>query len=400
LSRMADFSPITWGVTPDMLLFMLLNPAAPAPTDPRPSFPTVFYDPGAGQVVAHSDWTPTGTAFTYRASWIDINHQDGGSGEFGLYRKGEWLTKEMSNYDNNLNGLDTEWRNSLALQNTCASSACSSDAVPSFLFGFEPTEWTNGSQWMEGEDAGDPTTVMSSGTGYVYVASNLTNLYNRPNSVAQDVINNITQATRSIVWLNNDYIVVYDRATTQNTGLFKKFCLSLVNDPVITGNTAVETMPDNQQLFIRTLLPANASYTTFNGATNLDPIADLELNQYIMTVQDPTNPADTRLLNVLQGADPGAPMMPATYMPSSGNTAFDGAVFASFAVYFPQSATATFSGATFSAPPGVHTLVVTGLAPSTGYAVNITSGAGGTTVNVLPGGNSMTDAGGVLVLNF
>lgn len=51
--------------------------------------------------------------FDYRASWESINHQDDDGGQFEFYRKGEWLTKEMSNYDNNA----AVYHNTLALQN-------------------------------------------------------------------------------------------------------------------------------------------------------------------------------------------------------------------------------------------------------------------------------------------
>ena len=61
---------------------------------------------------------------------------------------------------------------------------------------------------------------ISNGTGYVYATHDLTNLYNRPNIwTPGNSINAITQATRSILWLNNDYIVVYDRATSNNNGV-------------------------------------------------------------------------------------------------------------------------------------------------------------------------------------
>ena len=51
--------------------------------------------------------------FDYRASWISINHQDGNGGQFELFRNGEWLTKEMSNYDNNGVGMTTYYHNTL-----------------------------------------------------------------------------------------------------------------------------------------------------------------------------------------------------------------------------------------------------------------------------------------------
>jgi len=333
--------------------------------------------------------------FDYRASWISINHQDGDGGQFELFRKGEWLTKEMSNHDNNAVGMTTVYHNTVALQNWCPKG------TPNLNW-FEGGEWANGSQWMEGMDAGDPSTLFSTSPGHVYVTSSLTNLFNRPdvwdsNNAATDV----TQATRSIVWLTNDFVVIYDRATTLHSGLFKQVHFSLVNPPVITGNVATETMPDNQRLFIQTLLPLAPALSDFNGAANLKPIAQLEPTQYIYQVADPSLPTDTRFLHVLQGADPGAPMVPATYLQSTESTAFDGAVFGSAAVYFPVSSTAPFAGTTISAPTGVHTLLVTGLAPAASYGVSIQSGSSGHTVTIAASGvGAITDAGGVLDFSF
>ncbi len=221
--------PWSWGTSNSILYFLLLDPSASPAPDPRPAFPTTFFDKPAGRVVAHSDWASNNTMFDYRASWISIDHQDGDGGQFELFRNGEWLTKEMSNYDNNAVGLTTVYHNTLALQNWCANG------TPNLNW-FETGEWANGSQWMLGLNAGDPTTIASAGPGYLYVSSDLTPLYNRPNvwtpaSAAVD----ITQATRSIVWLNSDYIVVYDRATSLHSGLFKRFNLSLTNSPAING---------------------------------------------------------------------------------------------------------------------------------------------------------------------
>ena len=393
--------PWTWGATSSLLYFMLLDPTAPAATDPRPTYPTFFYDAPAGRILARTDWTANETMFDYRASWISINHQDGNGGMFELYRKGEWLTKEMSNYDNGGggNGTTTEFHNTLAMENWCAGG------IPQYLNGVDVPEWNNGSQWMEGEDAGDPTTVTSHGTAngatYVYATSNLTNLFNRPDIWSSlDTAVDVTQSTRSILWLNNvaasDFIVVYDRATTVHTGLFKRFNMSFVTSPVVSGSTTTETMTDGQQLFLQTLLPLSPSITFFNGAAMLSPIAELEPTQYILQVQDPTNPADTRFLHVLQGADAGVSMAAATYLQSTAGTAFDGAQFASVAVYFPQSSTTVFAGTTVPAPAGVHTVLVTGLTPGAGYSVTFAQN----TIAIAAGGVSMADAAGVLAIMF
>jgi hypothetical protein len=263
---------------------------------------------------------------------------------------------------------------------------------------------------MENENAGDPTTVMSNGPGYVYAASNLTNLYNRPHGEDYEVnnlwlvtapITDITQATRSILWLNSDYIVVYDRATSMETGLFKRFNMSLPSQPTVSGNTATATTPGGQQLFVQTLLPANPTQTDYNGAATLNPLADLAPMRYIYQVQDPSNPADTRFLHVVQAADPGAPMTQAAYVQSASGTAFDGAVFGSSAVYFPQSAATLFAGAVFNAPAGVHAVYITGLMPNVGYGVSVQAAGAGNVVNVITNGaNATTDAAGVLVVTF
>src|SRR5580658_8776700 len=160
MSNITD--PWSWSSTQSILYFMLLDPTAQTGTDPRPTFPTTFVDQGAGRIVAHSDWTATNTMFDYRASWESINHQDGDGGQFEFFRNGEWLTKEMSNYDNNAVGLTTVYHNTLALQNICPNG------TPGNLQWFETGEWANGSEWMLGENAGDPTTITSSGPGYVY----------------------------------------------------------------------------------------------------------------------------------------------------------------------------------------------------------------------------------------
>jgi hypothetical protein len=382
--------PYSYSSTASILYYMLLDPSAPSATDPRPTFPTTFFDPAAGRIVAHSDWSPTGTMFDYRASWISINHQLGDGGQFELYRNGEWLTKEMSNYDNNALGMTTVYHNTLALQNWSASG------TPPLQW-YETGEWANGSQWMEGLSAGDPTTATSTGPGYVYASSNLTNLYNRPQIwTPANGATDISQATRSILWLNNDYIVVYDRATSIHPGLFKRFNLSLVTNPTISGRTATEVLPSGQQLFMQTLLPQNATISARSAAGDLNPIAQLEPTQYIMTVQDPTNPVDTRFLHVLQGADSGAVMVPATYVQSTTGTAFDGAVFGGVAVYFPVSATVSGVATSLPAPAGVHTAVVTGLAANSSYSVAVN----GNSISITPGAGSTADGAGVLRVTF
>ena len=382
-----------------ILYFLLYDPAVSpaAATDPRPGYPSIFLDPGASRLVAHSDWTASGTMFDYRASWLSINHQDGNAGQFELYRKGEWLTKELSNYDNNGLGMTTYYHNSLGLQNTCPNGN-----PQSVIDWYEAGELANGSQWMLGMNAGDPTTSFSNGAGYIYANTDMTKLYNRPDiwDTSKSMMN-ITQATRSIVWLNKDYIVVYDRATSQSAGLFKRWYLTLITNPVINGHVATETLPSGQKLFVQSLLPAAGTLTARNVVADLTTIAELEPAQYVMTIQDTSNPIDVRFLHLLQGADAGAAMVPAAYLQSTAGTPMDGAVFGGAAVYFPVSGVTPFAGTTVSAPAGVHTLVVTGLAPNASVGYSLQPNGGGNTVVITAGGSGATaDSAGLLKLTF
>jgi hypothetical protein len=170
----------------------------------------------------------------------------------------------------------------------------------------------------------------------------------------------------------------------------------LVTSPVISGSTATETLPSGQQLFIQTLLPQSPSITSAFGAGNLNPVAQLEPTQYILTVEDPAKPADVHFLHVLQGTDPGAPMVAATYLQSAGGTAFDGALFGSNAVFFPVSG-GSFAGTTFTVPSTVHTLLVSGLSPNVSYGAAVQIGAGGTAITLTPGGPDTTADGAGLV---
>lgn len=382
-----------WSWLNSLEYFLLFDPAAATAPDPRPGFPELYYDPGASRIVAHSNWTSKNTMFDYHASWESINHQDGNAGEFELFRNGEWLTKEMSNYDNNAVGLTTYYHNTLALENWCPAG------TPSLSWD-EAGEWANGSQWMWAESAGDPITLTSSGKGYVYAASDLTKLYNKPDEWDASVSAvDITQAQRSIFWIKDDYIVIYDRATSKHAGLFKRFNLSLVTSPLISGQSATETMADGQRLFIHTLLPENATITSREAASDLNPVADLEPTRYVMTVEDASNPADTRFLHVLEGADHGVNPAAVSGLASTGGTKFDGALVGSTALMFIHNSTQTagFASTTYAEPSTVTGNYVAGLKPGAGYKVVKTVNGRSINVTVSIGGKMAADAAGVLV---
>jgi len=381
-----------WSFVEPILYYLMLDPAYPAPKDPRPSLPKVFVDPGAGRVIARTSWKPNATLFDYRASWESINHQDADAGQFELYRHGEWLTKEMSNYDANGVGQTSPYHNTMSIQNWAPVG------TPANLQWFEGPEWDLGSQWYLGTSAGDPKTLISSGPSYVSATSDLTNLYNRPSFwTPQNAALAVTAASRTILWLDGNFVVIYDRATTGRDGLFKRENFELVTPPVIKQNVATEVTPKHQRLYIQSLLPAHRSITYAETAKKLTFVAIMEPTRYTLTIQDPSKPADTRFLTVLQGADAGAAMVKAKLFHSIAGVPFDGTGFGSSAVYFIHTLNAPFTSTTLSRPKAGTTMLVTGLQPDAHFTVGMTA----KTLTIRAGGTShKSDASGVLALRI
>jgi hypothetical protein len=369
-----------------ILYFLLFDPAAPKAADARPSLPTTFIDRATGRALGRTDWTPAASWFNYRCSWNTINHQLGDCNQFEFYRKGEWLTRERSGYAVDLVGCTSDYHNTIALEND----------TPGNLQWFEQETSTRGGQWTNGVSAGDPTVTMSTGSSYIFAQADGTNLYNRPALTAANSAMDIVHASRSVVWLKPDHIVVYDRATSQTANRFKRFNLTLLATPVISGRTAKVTSSSGQSLYLQSLLPANAVLST-SPAENFSTVADLEPTTSRLMIQDPSNPTDIRFLHVLQGADPGVGMDMGALLQEQAGTEYDGAVVRGTAVLFPASLGGPFTGLTYVVPANIATHVITGLVPGAGYSVTTQTAAGGLEVTVSAGGAISADSGGVLV---
>ncbi|QYM78147.1 putative Ig domain-containing protein [Horticoccus luteus] len=382
-----------------ILYFMLFDPTDPTalhPADPRLAYGANFYDPGMGRLLARTDWSPNATLFDFRSGWLSINHQNCDGGQIEFYRHGEWLTKELSNYDNYGNGQSTIWHNTLALQNW------SSSATP-FMQWFEQPYWNNGSQWNNHQSAGDPVTLASSGPGYAAAQTDLTNLYNHPSSNPAGNFTDIQHASRSVVWLQPDCIVIYDRATSLHAGLFKRFNLSLTAAPFIdqAQRQASVITPHGQHLFVQTLLPANATLTYVPEGGTLTNIAQLEPCNGRLVVEDTTRPTDVRFLHVLQGADAAVTSPTAASMvQSTAGTACTGAIVGASVVMFPVNLGGANVGTSYSVPATVTKHYVTGLVPGGSYSVVADSDGVTAQVALTPGGPLTADSAGVLCFDL
>ncbi|MGK4005016.1 hypothetical protein WMF31_20485 [Sorangium sp. So ce1036] len=376
-----------------ILSFLLFDPAAPLPADPRPAMPTVFFEraPGRGSVLARTGWTRDARWFTWRCGWATINHQLGDCNQFEFYRKGEWLTKEHTSYSNNLIGTTTEYHNTLSLQND----------TPSRVRWFEKELVARGGQFREGRAAGDPTVRMSRGAGYVFAEGIATDLYNtRPNPwTPTDAARDIVHASRSIVWLEPDHVVVYDRAASRTAGRFKRFNLMTTAAPAVTGRTARVSTPRGQTLFLQSLLPRNGRLRAV-PVEDVDGRALMEPTTHRLVAEDPSHPADVRFLHVLQGADAGARMDAAAHVASDQGTGFEGALVAGTVVLFRAAPQPGAGSLSYRVPGTTARHVITGLQPKAGYDVAAVAQGTAVEIRVTPGSARAADEAGVLAFSL
>lgn len=372
-----------------ILYFMLFEPAAASPADPKSGLPLNFYAPGIGRILARTGWDTNAAFFSYILGFITIDHQHAEGSQFEFYRQGEWLTKERVGYDGSTRSCTigrSDYHNTLALENDMVIT--------------DPTYWlyecqTNGSQWLR--DASDDGKILAHSFGsskYVYVLGDSTELYNSTNFGATD----ITHASRSIFWLKPDHIVIYDRAASQTSGRFKRFWLNLPTQAVVSGNQAVMTTSSGQQLFVTTLLPGNAVVTSTQAESGIGEAND-ETMKYRLLVEAPGGPPDVRFLHVLQGANAGAGADQATLVQSSSGTPFAGAVVNNTAILFPVDISTSFTNVTYTVPAGTTSHFITGLTPNGKYDFVTQAQGANIQVTISPGTTYQADSGGVFQLS-
>jgi hypothetical protein len=171
-----------------ILYFLLFDPNAPQPNDPRPDQPMAHFAPGIGRLLVRTSWAADATWFTYALGWNTVDHQHSDGNQFEFYRGGEWLTKERTGYGFNIGSSD--YHNTVALENDPPQHNEPDD--------YRSILWQRGSQWML-SPSGDPTILARSvNDDYVYALGDATNLYNSEYEGSLDILH----ASRSIVWLD------------------------------------------------------------------------------------------------------------------------------------------------------------------------------------------------------
>jgi hypothetical protein len=370
--------------------FLILDPTSPIPKDPRPAFGSFHFAPGKGQLLARTGWDDNASLFVFMLAWNKTDHQHADGLDFGLYRHGEWLTKQHNGYGNSETSLMdlSELTNSLAVRNSPAPQRDPSD--------YRYVTWQEGSQWNY-VASGDPKILaVDVQPGYVYALGDATNLYNSES----EGVTSVTGVSRSIIWLEPDRIIVYDRAETKDPIGFKRWWLQVPAPASVHGRQAVVTTADGQRLAVTTLLPVGASPQPVDQVDKSvkEDGAEGDPMQARVLVQAPGDPASARFLNVLQGTDQGA-LLDDPALLSSDDGSWQGTSSGQTAVLFPVKVGQT-RALRVMVPAGATKLLVTGLVPGASYAVQSTPTSGGTTVSVGTGGNQAADPGGVLSVSL
>ena len=355
-----------------ILSFLIFDPGAATAPDPRPALPLRQYAPGLSRVLARTDWGTTANWLFYGLAWNEVDHQGADGNAFGLWRKGEWLTKQRIGYD--LDYLASDNQNTLLLQN---------DQPPQGPGDYRYMLWQKGSQWLYNAAVNPTLLAYSFGAGFVYALGDSTNQYNFP----YETLNDILHASRSLVWVEPDHLVIYDRAQSQTADRFKQFMLNLPGLPTVNGMQATVVTPGNQRLFVTTLLPAGATIAAETSPNEPSGTpANNESMAYRLRVTATGAPTTARFLHVLQGADAPVSADPATYVQSSSGTPFEGALVASSLALFPVDLATPFGGVTYGVPACTLVHRVTGLTAGAGYTITRTPAGPNVQIGIASGG--------------
>jgi hypothetical protein len=360
-----------------LLYFLLFDPDAPPPPDLRASLPRHWLAAGLGRLYARTDWGRDATWLSFGSGWVSIDHQTADGLDFSFYRRGEFLTKRRVGYGPEVGASD--YNNTLAIENARPHH----DDYRGGL-------WRHGSQWYYADGGDGSIVAQATGPGWVYALGDATRLYDSPAEGATDV----SEASRALLWLEPDHLLLYDRATAP-AGRFKRFWLQLAKMPLIRGNRAIARSAGGQQLVVTRLLPDDSVWRADAGEPAArDEAAEHEPMKARLCDEAPRATTDVRWLHVIQGADAKATPDEPRLIVARGD--FDGVFVRDTVVLFAQRRDAKLERLEYTAPTGTRRQLVTGLLPDSGYTVDTRRTSDGIAVTITPGGASRSDSGGVL----
>jgi hypothetical protein len=367
-----------------ILHFLVTDPDAKPARDPRAGMPLAHRADGLGWVLARTGWDEKATFFGTHAGWIHIDHQHGDGGDFFLYRRGEFLTKERAGWGTHFE--QTDLHDAMAIENAKPSRGGDRRAMVH----------ARGSQWVL-SPSGDPKPLgVRSDRDVVHASWDLTPLYNSTYEEVADV----EHASRGITWLAPDAIVVVDRARTKVDGRFRRVFFQLPAPATVNGAVAIARTPAGQSLRIDALLPERAQLTSAAATDEGDRekrSPDAEPMKAFLRVEPPS-PAgrSTTFVHVLSASDPGKEPPAARRLAIEGG-GFVGVEVAGFAVLAPADApVATLTELSWTT--GAARSLLTGLTAGDRWSASCAASGSARrcTGKKDPSGTSIVDAAGTL----
>ncbi|RYG33028.1 hypothetical protein EON81_19220 [bacterium] len=376
----------SYGALFSIFYFLVVDPKEPSKLDQRPGMPTDYVAPGLNRVLSRTDWTPDAAWIGTKCGWISSDHNGKDANKIEFYRNGEWMTKGRTGYGFNVGASD--FQNTMCVQNY----------TPPGLTDFWSLEASRGAQFSYNHaEAG--AALASFGPDHTYTQGNATGQYNlSANTIeATDVLH----ASRSIMWLKPDFVILYDRALSRTAGKFKRVYLNTAKLATVTGKSATAATPKGQRLHITSVLPAGAvvkseSLPPSANGPDGNQTAQLEPMRCRVMIENPNPPKAIQFLTILQGADANTPMASYSRVASTSGDAYDGVIVNDAMVLFKTNMLTAFTGASFNVPGIVNAIYITGLKPGAAYTVKKNPVGGSFKLIVTVGGTTMADKGGVV----
>ena len=283
LSGRVDFEQFAHPV----LYYLLMQGNYTTPTMPETYATLSHFAEGLSRYSERTSADADATWFNYSLSWNLVDHQSANGNTIEFYRKGEWLTAIRPGYD--LDYITSDNLNTLLIENTVQ----------------EYDDWRQmsqqkGSQWLYINAGDPPKPIITQGADFVSIYGDATNLYNSPYVNSVDV----QLATRYIVWLKPDILVIVDTAKTGQEG-FKRFVLNLPQNAVVEGSITTMTTPNGQQFEIHDLSSNTTRQVIELGNEVSDEPANGNLMLYRYVSEAVGDPTEAVFVHVLVGKDGG-----------------------------------------------------------------------------------------------
>jgi hypothetical protein len=353
-----------------ILYFLAFDPKAKI-ADPRPRLPLQFVAQGMGKVFSRTAWDSQATWFSSQCSWNTIDHMGADAGALELYKNGEWLTKRRVGYG--FGWVASDSQNSASYESTMPDR---DDYRRIFA--------ERHSQWQL--SGGDPSLTQQTLGGDVYTHCEMTARYNSE----RENVDGMKHASRSVVYLEPDGVVVFDRGRTE-TALGKRITYNLPASSVqILGNNALVTTAGKQTWKIQVLIGKPPT-------TNAAPIQDFDYPpdktdaargeaKYQQVVVNLGKTPVSRIVTVLNTSKTDAKLLRSSSPDWVGVQLGDTAVVLNN-TEAPRAANFKLEGS------GIKRLLVTGLQPNALYAIS-------SDLSVRDGGTQKASSAGVVLANI